>query len=197
MIDLDELKRYEKEAINKTILMMAYNPSCARIFSHEANIEIKERISEIVDLLPSIDTEEDFNREHKRVMDSIVSDVKNIRKNNPNGEISYGQAQKGLNVFLKVYVDWANLPSVEVSNKLRHCLHCPLDSVVMNTIKREEKGLYKKHGNPPCKIRDIKNYEQYFSWQRLIREIVSRNDASQKPLLIDIIWYIDSLKKKK
>jgi hypothetical protein len=34
-------------------------------------------------------------------------------------QISYGQAQKPINVFLKVYVDWAGLPKIEVATRLR------------------------------------------------------------------------------
>jgi len=195
-IDLETLKDYEKEAIDRTILMMAYNPSCARIFSKEANKEIKKRIFSIIDLLPEIKTQDEFNMIHKVILDEIVDDIRNYRDNNPSGRISYGQAQKGLNVFLKVYVDWARLPSLEISNTIVKFLHCPLDSVVMKTIKKRERDIYLDYGNLQCDLKRISTYEQYISWQKLIDEILEKKEIGLKRTLIDVIWYLESLKKK-
>lgn len=195
-IDLDTLKDYEREAIDRTILMMAYNPSCARIFSKEANKEIKKRIFSIIDLLPEIKTQDEFNMIHRVILDKIVDDVRNYRDNNPSGRISYGQAQKGLNVFLKVYVDWARLPSLEISNIIVQFLHCPLDSVVMKTIKKRESNIYLEFGSLPCDLKHISTYEQYISWQKLIDKILEKEEIGLKRTLIDVIWYLESLKKK-
>lgn len=70
----------------------------------------------------------------------ILADFKTAKDE----KLSYGQAQKPLNVFLKVYVDWAKLPSRELAEKLTPALHCPLDSVVMKFIKREFPDVYKE-----------------------------------------------------
>jgi len=51
--------------------------------------------------------------------------------------LSYGQAQKPLNVFLKVYIDFAKQPDRELAEKLAPFLHVPLDSVVMEFFARE------------------------------------------------------------
>lgn len=195
-IDLDTLKDYEREAIDRTILMMAYNPSCARIFSKEANKEIKKRIFSIIDLLPEIKTQDEFNTKHKIILDEIVNDIRNYRENNPSGRISYGQAQKGLNVFLKVYVDWASLPSLEISNTIVKFLHCPLDSVVMKTIKKRERNIYSDFGDLPCDLKRISTYEQYISWQNLIDRLLEKKEIGLKRTLIDVIWYLESPKKK-
>ena len=195
-INLEKLRDHEKEAINKTMLMMAYNPSCARIFAHEANVRIKKRIFSIIEWLPDIKTQESFNKIHKDILDDIVANIKNFREKNPSGIITYGQAQKGLNVFLKVYVDWANLPSSEIADNVRAFLHCPLDSIVMKILKRNEAELYWKHGRLPCDLKNITTYEQYFSWQKLIDEIIQGKGNTEKRTLIDVIWYLESLKKK-
>ena len=195
-INLDNLRNYEREAINKTMLMMTYNPSCARIFSKEANKEIKKRIFSIIESLSDTETQENFDRIHKDILDDIVVNIKNFRKNNPLGIITYGQAQKGINVFLKVYVDWANLPSTEIAKNVRAFLHCPLDSFVMKTIKKSEAELYRKYGRLPSDLRNIITYEQYFSWQKLIDEILKKEEQKGKRTLIDVIWYLESLRKK-
>ena len=195
-INLDILRNCEQEAIDKTMLMMAYNPSCARIFSNEANKKIKKKIFSVIELLPEIKTQKKFDTVHKNILDVIVNNIKNFRKNNPSGKISYGQAQKGLNVFLKVFVDWANRPFREVSQVVRKFLHCPLDSIVMKAIKRKEKNLYKKYENLPCDLKSISTYEQYINWQRLIDEILVNKAGSEKRTLIDVIWFLESLKRK-
>lgn len=195
-IDLEILKDYEREAIDRTILMMAYNPSCARIFSKEANKEIKKRIFSIIEFLPGVKTQKEFNTVHKKILEEVVNDIKNFRPDNPNGKIYYGQAQKGLNVFLKVYIDWARLPSHEISSNIRKFLHCPLDSVVMKTIKKRERNLYLEFGDLPCDLKRISTYEQYISWQKLIDRILEKKEIGLKRTLIDVIWYLESLKKK-
>jgi len=50
---------------------------------------------------------------------------------------SYGQAQKPLNVFLKVYVDWAKQPARELAEHLTPLLHVPLDIVMTKFMKKE------------------------------------------------------------
>jgi len=195
-INLENLRNFEREAINKTMLMMAYNPSCARIFSKDTNKKIKKKIFSIIESLSDTKTQENFDRIHKDILDDIVLNIKNFRRNNPSGIITYGQAQKGLNVFLKVYVDWACLPSLEIANNVRLFLHCPLDSNVMKAIKRNEADLYLKYGRLPCDLRNITTYDQYLNWQRLIDEILERDEQQNKRTLIDVIWYLESLRKK-
>jgi len=194
-IDFKALKESENEAIARTILMMAYNPSCGRIFSKQANNEIKNLICGILFCLPNITAQAEFNKVHKDVLDKIVQDIKNLRKDGKSRDITYGQAQKGLNVFLKVYVDWANLPSPEIASILRPFLHCPLDSVVMREIKKKELQLYHKYRNPPCTLRSLITYDQYLNWQSIIGEIIQREGYSKRTI-IDVIWYLESLKKR-
>lgn len=175
--------------------MMAYNPSCARIFSRQTNTEIKNRIHKILNELPNIANQDEFNKVHKNVLDDIVENIKNLRGNRKNREITYGQAQKGLNVFLKVYVDWANLPSPKIAANVKPYLHCPLDSVVMLKFKKSENDIYRRHGKPPCNLRNIVTYNQYLNWQHMIEEIVKRENFEKRTIL-DVIWYLDSLKRK-
>jgi hypothetical protein len=195
-IDFELLQKYEKESIENTLLMMAYNPSCARIFTTAVNKQIKKKIISIIELLPEVETQVQFNNIHKNILDEIVDNINNHKTKNPSGKISYGQAQKGLNVFLKVYVDWAKLPSLEISEKITEFLHCPLDRVVMKTIKKREKILFREFGNLPCDLKNIITYEQYINWQYLIDRILQEKDIEQKRTLIDVIWYLESLKKK-
>jgi hypothetical protein len=185
MVELSELINKENEAIYKTLVMMAHNPSIGRVFSADANKSVKLSIIRIIDRLPTIKSQKDFDREHKKIMDYIVNRIQNIRKDNPSGKISYGQAQKGLNVFLKIFIDWSNLPDKKTAIRIRPFLHCPLDSIVMKTIKNENEDLYNKHGKPKFNSLKEIDYEDYVKWQDIIKEIVGKN----KRVLMDVIWY--------
>jgi len=43
---------------------------------------------------------------------------------------------------------------------------------------------------------NMKTYDEYFSWQKLITEIAEREDKKEKRTLIDVVWYLESLKNK-
>jgi hypothetical protein len=79
-----------------------------------------------------------FEQWHAEVCARILVDFRTTKDQ----KLSYGQAQKPLNVFLKLYVDWARLPKRELADKLAPVLHCPLDSVVMKFVKREFRSTY-------------------------------------------------------
>lgn len=96
--------------------------------------------------------------------------------------ISYGQAQKPVNVFLKVYVDWANLPNNETSAKLRPDLYVPLDDVVIKYTKKYFPQYYRKFNLRRVSLSKI-DKAKYYSWQRCFREI-----CPEKPLIIDVFW---------
>jgi len=189
-INIKELKDNEKEAIYKTIIMMSYNPSCARIFKKGINEIIREEIYNFIYTLYNVNSQEEYNQQHKDFLDSIIYN-NTIMELNGN-RISYGQAQKGLNVFLKVFVDWANLPNDEISNRIRNYLHCPLDSRVMKSIKKMEPELYSKYGKLPTTMKNIVTYDEYDRWQQLIGEIT----GNEKRVLLDVIWYLEGKKNK-
>ena len=65
-------------------------------------------------------------------------------KTNKNLKCSYGQAQKAINVFLKLFVDWASLPDENTAKKILPFLHVPLDSILMKTVSKNYVDFYKQ-----------------------------------------------------
>ncbi len=194
-IRVEELAKSEHEAIDRTLIMMAYNPSCARIFSRDANENIKDIIYSFITRIHEFDSQEQFDQAHWETLEEIVGRVENRKSSKSSTKITYGQAQKGLNVFLKVYVDWANLPTPDIAAKVKKFLHCPLDSVVMNNIRTRETGLYRKYQSPPCSMRTIRTHEEYMRWQNICRELVAKGNYSKRTL-VDVVWYLDSLQRR-
>jgi hypothetical protein len=106
--------------------------------------------------------------------------------------VSYGQAQKAVNVFLKVYVDWAKLPDRKTAARLGNFLHVPLDTIVMGQVRREHREwhnnivarAYRAEGEWPSDLRlTIINRQMYRAWRRLFRKIRPR-----RPIDLDVIW---------
>lgn len=130
----------EPEAIIRTLAMMADNPAIGRVLEEGSVVRFSDLMAEEIPRIYSTLIQGSFDSWHADTCTRILKDFKTAKGQ----KLSYGQAQKPLNVFLKVYVDWAKLPSLELAEKLIPLLHCPLDSVLMKFMKREFSALYEE-----------------------------------------------------
>lgn len=126
-----ELKQQENQAILEGLAMMTYNPSIGRVLEKGGVNKFIKIIVENSRQLESINNQDEFDAFHSKLINVIKSEIKTNRDEN----ISYGQAQKPLNVFLKVFVDWLGRPTLEKASQLKKFLHVPLDSILMGEIK--------------------------------------------------------------
>ena len=121
--------------------MMAYNPAIARVLERNGVRKFESFMMETVPGLSRVATQAEFDVLHSEACERIVG----ILKTSKSDRLSWGQAQKPLNVFLKVYVAWARLPEATVAERLDHFLHVPLDSVLMGFMKKEFPHEYRQH----------------------------------------------------
>jgi hypothetical protein len=206
----------EREAIIRTLAMMAYNPAIGRVLEKGGVGKFADLMVEIMPKLCGTATREHVDAIHSETCDRILSEF----KTNRNQSLSYGQAQKPLNVFLKVYVDWAKHPDPQLAEKVAPLLHVPLDSLLMKFIAREFKEEYatkilslrrritdvalerlKQHlpDSTPRMVQQALlgnefsltgiNKEIYLAWQDLLRSL-----WPGKPLMLDIIWVLERAK---
>ena len=102
----------EPEAILRTLAMMSYNPAIGRVLQQGGVAQFSDLMYELV---PQLYTAQgsvgDFDRWHTNTCDRILKSFKTARAQT----LSYGQAQKAVNVFLKVFVDWAKQPSRDLA----------------------------------------------------------------------------------
>lgn len=181
------LKKNEQRAINETIAMMSYNPSIGRVLKSGGVIKFKEIAIRKIKLLENIRNQRQFDKFHNRF---VLDVMKNIKKTSSGKKISYGHGQKPINVFLKLYIDWACYPNRQIATKLKRFLHVPLDYWVMWHIKNEcrkdfdavVKPIYKKKGLGNLSLSEI-DEEIYYAWQELCRKI-----CPKRPILLDVIW---------
>jgi hypothetical protein len=201
---LDLIVGQEREAIIRTLAMMAYNPAIGRVLERGGVERFSDLMMETIPKFYGLVTPDHFERIHAEACERLLSSFKTAR----NETLSYGQAQKPLNVFLKVYVDWAKRPEPPLAEKLIPLLHCPLDSLLMEFIKREFPEEYERFigglrrrqiehiagrlGQSPKTIARAMgdefsltaiNKELYLAWQELLRSLYP-----VKPVMLDIIW---------
>ncbi len=207
------LSQLEKESITRTLAMMAYNPAIGRVLEPGGVERFSELMVEAPQKLYGLVSRERFDSWHADVCDRILRTFKTAWKQ----PLSYGQAQKPLNVFLKVYVDWARQPDRELAEKLTPHLHVPLDSLVMRFFKREFPQEYEsriaplqrqltermtqrlsgfRYGRAAARkylggefsLTAI-NKEVYLAWQELFRSIYP-----PKPVTLDTAWMLERRK---
>lgn len=206
----------ESEAIIRTLAMMAYNPAIGRALEKGGVGKFADLMVETVPKFYGLVTREHVDTIHAQTCERILTSFKTKRNEN----LSYGQAQKALNVFLKVYVDHAQRPDPELAKKLVPFLHVPLDSILMKFIAREFKKEYetrivrlrqqlaertaerlKEHmpKSTPSLVRRAL-FGDEFSLVGINKEIylawqeLLRSLWPGKPLMLDIIWVLERRK---
>jgi hypothetical protein len=202
----------EPEAIARTLAMMAYNPAIGRVLEEGGVGHFEDLMADTVQRFYGEVSRERFDALHAETCGRIIASFKTAKKRET---VSYGQAQKPLNVFLKVYVDWAKQPCRELAEKLAPFLHVPLDSLLMKFIKREFPEEYgnrigrlrsqkrdqlaeriARHLNVTSGVRGVARQLQgnEFSLtsidkeQYLAWQQLLRSLYPAKPVLLDIIW---------
>lgn len=177
----------EESSIIDVMAFMSYNPSIGRVLE-EGGVEKFQRLaSKMVDELSDINSLISFDKFHDKFTRRIIYNFETSKGK----YVSYGQAQKPINVFLKVYVDWAARPNKKIRRRLLPYLHVPLDSIVMDKVKKEFPSWYDKAINPYIKdssqTHSLSKIDKglYLRWQSFFRLMYPR-----KPLLFDVLWAI-------
>jgi len=202
------INRKEPEAIIRALAMMAFNPAIGRVLEKGSVDHFAELMTKTVPGFYGLVSRERFNAIHAETCEHMLGTL----KTNGGQTLSYGQVQKPLNVFLKVYVDWAKQPSQELAEKLAPLLHVPLDSLLMGFIAREFPEEYlarigrirtrlatsisEAMKTTPRQVERMLlrqqfslagiNRETYAAWQDFL---ISLYPA--KPIALDIIWVLE------
>lgn len=183
------LEAHRDRAIVEGLAMMTFNPSIGRVLAPGSGLKFKAIARRGLRTLARLKDEASFDRFHYRLVLRTRGVIKRTARRR---RVSYGQAQKAVNVFLKVYVDWAKLPDRKTAARLSNFLHVPLDTIVMGQVRREHgewhkeivAKVYRAEGEWPSDLRlTIINRRMYRAWQALFRKVRRR-----RPIDLDIIW---------
>ena len=211
---ISKLRQNEKQAITDGLAMMSYNPSIGRVLEKGGVDKFRRIMVKETKKLEEINSESEFDNFHH----SIVSTIEKKFKTAKASSLSYGQAQKPLNVFLKVYVDWAGKPTLEKANQLRKFLHVPLDSILMEQVKvhfplqynqyvvatydsirdKFRKALHKRdEGIADSDLKKMINPSDFSLQSMHFKEMYyawqkcGRAIYPEKPILLDVFWSIE------
>jgi hypothetical protein len=182
-----DLREAEPKAIVETLAFMSYNPSIGRVLPEGGLDTFVKLLNDLLPQLDRISCRQDFEAFHCEFLEEFMGKVKKTAKGKP---VVYGQAQKPLNVFLKVFVHWASRPNREVAERIRPLLHVPLDSVLMREVKRlfpEQcqqivRPAYAGY-SPSVQLSHVLDANRYLAWQTCFRAI-----CPDRPIVLDVLW---------
>jgi hypothetical protein len=184
---ITRLAQAEPDAVVRVMAFMSYNPSIGRVLQGGGVKKFERVARRLVRGLSAVRSRRDFDCLHQRYVRQILTTFRTSRGRKP----SYGQAAKPINVFLKVYLDWAGLPNPGVRRRVLPFLHVPLDSVLMGKIKQNDAVWYREKIWPHVKGEvfphslSLVDQDVYWEWQNYFRA-----RWSKKPLLFDVAWAI-------
>jgi len=185
---ISNLLNQESIALTEVMAFATYNPSIGRVLEAGGVKKFQRLATKLVSELYSVNSIRSFDNLHHRF---VMKMVKNF-ETSLGKRLSYGQGQKPINVFLKLYVDWAGKPNEKVRRKLLPFLHVPLDYYIMKEVKSEYTDWYEGNIRPLIKQSAQQfslsrlNKILYYRWQELFRE-----KYPKKPLIFDIAWAIN------
>lgn len=122
-----------------------------------------------------------FDCEHKRICEEIINTYSEI------SELTYGQAQKWLNMMLKYVLMTAE------DSALKNYLHIPVDSYIMQAVGSDnpklkhclklecvpqKNGTVGKYNESTSKPWSKWDYEEYIAFQNCIRKAISESSYS-------------------
>lgn len=180
-----QLVAAESAVVTQVMAFMSYNPSIGRVLEKGGVSKFQKLMTAAVAKLPTAQSQQDFDALHRGCVCDILATFKTSRGSQP----SYGQGQKPVNVFFKVYIDWARKPDDQTRTRLLPHLHVPLDSILMKTIKKQYSHWYKSEIKPSVKVPRQEfslskiGENLYMRWQAFFRQ-----QYPEKPLLFDVVW---------
>lgn len=189
LTDSGWLEANRNRAVVEGLAMMTFNPSIGRVLARGSGLKFKRIAWRGLGTLSRLRDQSAFDQFHHRL---VLRTRRMIHHTARRRRVSYGQAQKAVNVFLKVYVDWAHLPDRKTAIRVSRFLHVPLDTIVMRQIRIEHREehrrtvgrIYRDEGEWPSDLRlTIINRRMYRAWQHFFRKVRPR-----RPIDLDIIW---------
>jgi len=184
---IERLRRNEIVAATRVMAFMSFNPSIGRVLEKESVKKFEKMAVTYSRRLKHIHSRKQFDSFH----DQWINYFQHRIRTNKGNWCSYGQAQKAINVFLKLFVDWAKYPTPSVANRIVQYLHVPLDKVLMSNIAIYYEDWYSinikpyRHNSQPYSLSTL-DKRTYNKWQGLFRDLYP-----VKPLLFDILWALE------
>jgi hypothetical protein len=175
-----------EEAKLRNIIEMAVGFTVmARVFEKGSSGSIKYKLYEVLQGLEYIETKEDFDKMHDSFCHWFTSNIKLAKSD---GSASYGHAAKVLDIALKVFVYYCNLPDPNKADKLLPMLRCAIDAPIFKYLI-ERYDQHKSIKSASLTLRDI-DEELYPYLQKMVSLDIERDYGNTiYPVQYDdILW---------
>jgi hypothetical protein len=132
-----------EQAKIKNIIDIAWDFSAmTRVFKSGSSIDIKIKLAEVLPEIASAKNEQDFKELHNKFCLWFAKKIKTAKhKKNGTTEASYGEGAKVLNVALKVYVYYCQLPDPKTAQRTAKLLHAAIDTEMLKYLKKYDKTM--------------------------------------------------------
>jgi len=183
-----DLVRQEEAEITEVIAVMSYIPSIGRVLQKGSVQKFRRLATRLVADLRKGHGRANFDRLHETYTRRVIGNFATARGQT----LSYGQAQKPINVFLKVYVDWSGRPTPAIRRQLLPHLHVPLDSVLMEVVRKEYPSWHRAAIRPHIRVAsDVDSLRAVTKWQYNKWQAFFRQRYPPKPLIFDVVWALN------
>ena len=156
------------------------------LFQERSADLIKQKLTESFESLERIGSDEEFNKMHRAFCQWFVKTIRLAKTEEPS---SYGHAAKVLDLALKVYVYYCNMPSPAKAEALTPWLNGAIDTHILSYLYKKLEDI-KGKPYPPHYSWTIKviNKEDYDLLQKVIRQDIRDSfDARILPVQYDDI----------
>jgi hypothetical protein len=158
------------------------------LFQDGSSKLIKERLADLFEGLDRISSDQDFSKMHRGFCQWFVKNIRLAKTEEPS---SYGHAAKVIDLALKVYVYYCNMPSPAKAKSLIPMLNGAIDTPILRHLFKRLEDIYGK-SYPPHYLWTIKmiNKEDYDLLQKVIRQDIkdSFDDYISPVQYDDILW---------
>ena len=164
----DALKLAEQAKKRNIIDMAVGFAGIMPLFQEGSADLIKEKLTETFEALERIGLDEEFNKMHRAFCQWFVKTIKLAKTEEPS---SYGHAAKVIDLALKVYVYYCNMPSPRKVELLTPRLNGVIDTPILRHLFTRLQDIYGKP-SPPHYLWTIKmiNEEDYDLLQKALRQ---------------------------
>jgi len=183
---MDALKLAEKAKKQNIIDMAVGSTAMIPLFQERSADLIKEKLADLFERLDRISSDQDFSKMHRDFCQWFVKTIRLAKTEEPS---SYGHAAKVLDLALKVYVYYCNMPSPAKAESLMPRLNGAIDTPILRLLYKKLEDIYRK-SYPPHYLWTIKmiDKEDYDLLQKVIRQDIKDSfDDNISPVQYDDI----------
>jgi hypothetical protein len=184
---MDALELAEQAKKQNIIDMAVGFTGLMRLFQEGSADLIKEKLKELFEGLDRISSDQDFSKMHRGFCQWFVKTIRLAKTEEPP---SYGHAAKVLDLALKVYVYYCNMPSPAKAESLIPRLNGTIGRRILRHLFKKLEDIYGK--SYPQRLWTIKviNKEDYDLLQKVIRQDIrdSLDDTLSPVQYDDIMW---------